>query len=71
MREYLNTLVIASLTFFIGNFVGQALDSVIFSASELGGCLQIRQCSNFKNKYTQVLSKDSETIQSYWLVVEN
>ncbi len=58
MRQYLNTLVIASLTFFIGNFVGQALDRVIF-----------------KNDYSptishQVLSEDSETIQSYWSAID-
>ena len=33
MRQYLNTLIIASLTFCLGNFVGQALDSIIFRDS--------------------------------------
>ena len=59
MREYLNTLLIASLTFFIGNFVGQALDRVIF-----------RDNYNQNISY-HVLSKDLQMIQSYWTVIDN
>lgn len=33
MRQYLNTLIIASLTFCVGNLVGQAVDSMIFRDS--------------------------------------
>ena len=59
MKQYLNTLLIASLTFLIGNFIGQALDRVIF-----------------RDDYSQIishqiLSQDSETIQSYWLAIEH
>ncbi len=58
MRQYLNTLTIATVTFFVGNFVGQTLDRLIF-----------RDDYSHRISY-QILSEDWHTLQSYRAVID-
>ena len=59
MRQYLKTLAIASLTFLVGNFVGQTLDRLIF-----------RDDYSYSLSY-QIISEDRQTIHSDRLVIDN